>query len=181
MSRRSVAWRFRGAIAPEKTRASPPHPLFFFLRVNPPLSPAFPGRKATRSEGTEGVGLGRGKGDGLRGGSSASEVHGRRDCPPPGLAPGPEGRESEQAGGGRSRVPRLRREELARQRPHGTGLWTAEAAPWSFAAAFHAILCPSDRLTDRRDRVPPTHPQPSWPTASLYPSLSPDSSFPWCS
>lgn len=40
------------------------------------------------------------------------------------------------------------------------------------AAAFHAILSPADRLTDRRDRVPPTHPRPFWPTAARSPSLS---------
>lgn len=129
--RSAVRW-FRGAIAPGETRALPSPPPSFSLRVNPPRSPAFPGRRATRSEGTEGVGLGRG--EGLRGGCSAPEVHGRRGCPPPRLAPGPEGRESGRAGGqggGRSRARRRRREELARRRPHGTGLWTAEAASWS--------------------------------------------------
>ncbi|XP_011853819.1 PREDICTED: uncharacterized protein LOC105552699 [Mandrillus leucophaeus] len=56
-----------------------------------------------------------------------------------------------------------------------------EGGSVELAADFHAILCPADRLTDLGDASPPPTPRPFWPTALLSPSLSPDSSFPWCS
>lgn len=71
-----------------------------------------------------------------------------------------EGPAAEAAGGARSAA-------AARNRTlHGGGGVVERAA------AFHAIRSPAGRLTDRRDRVPPTHPRPFWPTAALSPSLS---------
>lgn len=105
-------------LPPGETPVPPPYPLlslFWLVRLS---SPAFPGKRAKRREG-----------QGLRRGSSAPAVHGRRGCPPPRLAPGPEGRESGQRAAG-GRVPAAAK-ELTRQRLHGTGLRVAEAAPGS--------------------------------------------------
>lgn len=176
---RGAARWFRGTVAPGETRLPLPTPSFA-LRVNLSLFPAFPGRRTTRSEGTAGVGLGRGEGEGLRGGGSAPEVHGRRGCPPPRLAPGPERREGELAGGGRRGHGGGGRSSL------GSGRTEPDSGRQRRRRGVRSSL-PSDPAsrsqTDRPRRPrPPTHPGPPGQLPlSLSPSLSPESSFPWCS
>lgn len=130
------------------------------------------------------MGLGRGEGQGLRGGCSALAVHGRRGCPPPRLAPGPEGRASEQAGGGRSG---------ARRGGGGGGgrssLGGGRTEPDSGRRRRRLGACgslPRDPVPRRQTDPPqgprPPHPPPGPPSQLPHSlSLSPDSSFPCCS
>lgn len=146
-----------------------PLPTSFALLVNPLLFPAFPGRRAKRREGTAAVGLGRG--GGLRGCSSAPAVHGRRGCPPPPLAPRPEGRESEQAGdgrsghgssgGGRSSLGGGRREPDSGRRRRRLGA----------CSSLPRVPAPR-RQTDRPQGPRPPHPPPG-PPGQLPPSFPP--------